>query len=123
MMARVAVATLAMGAGKLFASEAFSGMDAGNAIERLTISGLLGIAVVVLYREIRMERAKNETREEELKRFVVDQTKAMTAAAQAQGSALEEMTTVLQGQQEAMREQVETYNKHIERIVEAATKR
>lgn len=92
-----------------------------NAVERLTISGLLLVAVVALYRELKNERKKNEEQIAELKNFTAAQTMATQQATTVHAEALGKMTGALKDQQRTLAAQVETYNKHIERIVDAAT--
>ncbi len=93
-----------------------------NSIERLTISGLLLVAVVFLYRELAAERKKSEMREEAMKAFIATQTDLLRQTTESQSRALGEVTEALGTQQSALEAQITVYREHINSILKAATK-
>ncbi len=94
-----------------------------GSVERLTLQGVLVVAVIYLYRELRAERTKGEQLTAEAREFIVEQSKLMRSAAESQGEALGQVAQVLGKLEATTREQVDTYRQHIDALVTAATTR
>jgi hypothetical protein len=123
MITKLTIFALVCGATRLIADAGGPSLsDTSAIVERLTISGLLGVAVVVLYGEVKRERKKREENEEANKKFIAEQTKIMTDAAEANRVALGGVADTLISLRRASEEQTEIYKRHIEKLVESATK-
>lgn len=93
-------------------------IDQAYAYKDLTVSGLLMIAVIVLYRELRAEQKERKTIVEENRRFMELQSAAMKQAADSQGEALGEVVTVLQQLQDVTSRQVQLYDEVVGKLVD-----
>jgi ABC-type nickel/cobalt efflux system permease component RcnA len=132
------------------ATDSLPSLSTAYALKDLTVSGLLLVGIVVLYRELGRERRQNEearqteqkqneeTRQNErrhadeakaaLREFIKTQSEIMLASANKQAessakqvSALEEVVSTLGHLQAVSAQQIKTYDQHIELIVKAAT--
>jgi hypothetical protein len=121
------------------ATDTLPSLSTAYALKDLTVSGLLLVGIVVLYRELGRERKTNEeTRLNErrhadeaksaLREFIKTQSEIMLASATKQVeasakqvSALEEVVSTLGHLQAVSAQQIKTYDQHIELIVKAAT--
>lgn len=81
----------------------------------LTVTGLLLVAVVYLYRELRADR-------KETKEFITTQTAVMTDASKAQVVASGKVAEALTKLTTASEQQVEIYRAHINDLVNQAKK-
>jgi hypothetical protein len=99
-----------------------SALTPAYAMKDLTVAGLLLIAVVFLYYENQRLRKRDDTREEELKRFVGEQSLAVKASADSQGAALGEVAQALTKQQASLEAVIAIQRDHINRILDHATK-
>jgi hypothetical protein len=88
------------------------------AYKDLTVSGLLMIAVIVLYRELRAAQKQQTDLVQQNQRFMETQSAAIKKAADDQGAALGEVVSVLQQVQEATARQVQLYDETISKLVD-----
>lgn len=94
-----------------------------NAVERLTVSALLAVAVIVLYRELAEARKNAAEMALDNKNFIAAQTLATQQASQMHAEALGKLANALNDQQRALALQVQTYEKYIQSVVEKATRK
>ena len=98
-------------------------INSAYALKDLTLSGVLLVAVVYLYRELGRERKKTEDIATESKAFIVTQSEAVRQAADAQGAALGEVAQALTKQQAALDTFIAIQRDHINRILDHVTKK
>lgn len=94
-----------------------------DVVKDATVSGLLALAVVVLYRELARERKQNDEAKLILREFIKSQSGLMLDSAKKQVEALEEVVRTLGHLQDVSAQQIKTYDKHIDALVTAATQK
>lgn len=94
-------------------------------VKDITVAGLLLIAVIYLYRELKAERTKNAefyaAQNQQTTAFVAEQTRVIKQAAESQSAALGKVAQALSTLEDASRQQVTIYREHINTILERAT--
>lgn len=88
----------------------------------ITVSGLLLLAVIFLYRELDRVRKAEAQAQIDQRAFVTAQTESIQRATDAQRVALEHVTVALGSLTIAAGEQTETYRRHIDALVKTAAK-
>lgn len=109
------------------ATDAVPAINAAYAYKDLTLAGVLLVAVGYLYRELGRERKtsgeRHAARDSEVKAFISTQAELMKSASDSQSEALGQVANALGRQQAALDTLCTIQREHINRILDAATKK